>query len=357
MNARIASPRHRASASAVKPRRRATDAFDSVLRNTFGIRRLRPGQRDVIDSVLSGADTFALMPTGAGKSLCYQLPAMQLPGMVLVVSPLISLMRDQLAKLEELGIPAVQVNSALNREQESAALDAIAGGRCRTIFATPERLTQREFIELLQRQKIGLFVVDEAHCVSQWGHDFRPAYLDLATAIRALGKPPVLALTATATEDVISDIVKQLGLSRPRIINTGIYRKNLRYSVVQVTSDKEKLEQLLELAGRHQGSGIIYTATVAAVEQLHAALAERGASVTLYHGRLNAKDRQHNQDQFMQGDARLMVATNAFGMGIDKPDIRFIIHYQMPANLEAYYQESGRAAAVFDRQPGAGAAA
>ena len=338
-----ASIRPRTSASTVRPRRRATDAFDSVLRTTFGIRRLRPGQRDVIDSVLSGADTFALMPTGAGKSLCYQLPALQLPGMVLVVSPLISLMRDQLAKLEEMGIPAVQVNSSLKREEETAALETIAAGRCRIVFATPERLTQQDFIELLQGQKIALFVVDEAHCVSQWGHDFRPAYLDLAAAIRALGKPPVLALTATATDDAIDDIVKQLGLARPRIINTGIYRNNLRYHVEQVTSDSEKQARLLALAGERQGSGIIYAATVTAVEELHAALAEQGASVTLYHGRLGAQERQQNQDRFMRGEARLMVATNAFGMGIDKPDIRFIIHYQMPANLEAYYQESGRA--------------
>lgn len=332
-----------APTSPAKLRRRATDMFTPILRKTFGIDRLRPGQRDVLDAVLSGADTFALMPTGAGKSLCYQLPALQLRGLVLVVSPLISLMRDQLAKLDEMGIPAVQVNSSLNREEEGAALDAIAQGRCRIVFATPERLTQQEFIALLRQQKMALFVVDEAHCVSQWGHDFRPAYLDLATAIRALGKPPVLALTATATEEAIADIVKQLGLSRPRIINTGIYRRNLLYTVTQVTSDAEKLSQLLETAMRQSGSGIIYTATVAAVEELHAALAGRGESVTLYHGRLGAKERQANQDQFMQGEKRLMVATNAFGMGIDKADIRFIIHYQMPANLEAYYQESGRA--------------
>jgi ATP-dependent DNA helicase RecQ len=332
-----------APASPAKLRRRATDVFTPILRKTFGINRLRPGQRDVIDSVLSGADTFALMPTGAGKSLCYQLPALQLRGLVLVVSPLISLMRDQLAKLEEMAIPAVQVNSSLNREEEAAALEGIAQGRCRIVFATPERLTQQEFIALLRQQKIALFVVDEAHCVSQWGHDFRPAYLDLAAAIRALGTPPVLALTATATEEAIADIVKQLGLSRPRIINTGIYRKNLRYSVTQVTSDTEKLSQLLDTAMHQPGPGIIYTATVAAVEALHAALAERGENVTLYHGRLGAKERQANQDQFMRGEKRLMVATNAFGMGIDKADIRFIVHYQMPANLEAYYQESGRA--------------
>jgi ATP-dependent DNA helicase RecQ len=317
--------------------------LDSLLRNTFGLRRLRPGQREVISSVLAGTDTLAIMPTGAGKSLCYQLPALCLSGMVVVVSPLISLMRDQHAKLEELGIAAVQLNSAIARDEEQAGLEAIAAGHCRIVFATPERLTHAEFLDVLRSQRIALFVVDEAHCISQWGHDFRPAYLELSSAIQALGHPPVLALTATATEQAEQDIVRQLAMRRPRIVDTGIYRDNLVYSVVQATSESERLAELLRLVAGQQGPGIVYCATVAAVEQVHAALAERGESVTLYHGRLPAKDRQQNQDGFMEGDTRVMVATNAFGMGIDKADIRFIIHFQMPGNLEAYYQESGRA--------------
>ncbi|MBK4736365.1 RecQ family ATP-dependent DNA helicase [Noviherbaspirillum pedocola] len=317
--------------------------LDTLLRNTFGLRRLRPGQREVISSVLGGTDTFAMMPTGGGKSLCYQLPALCLSGMVIVVSPLISLMRDQHAKLVELGIAAVQLNSAIPREEEEAGLAAIASGRCRIAFATPERLTHPEFLDVLRSQTIALFVVDEAHCVSQWGHDFRPAYLELSAAIEALGHPPVLALTATATEEAAQDIVRQLGMRRPRIVDTGIYRDNLVYEVVQVTSEDERLAELLRAVDAQGGSGIVYCATVAAVEAVHAALAERGASVSLYHGRLSAKDRQQNQDRFMEGATRVMVATNAFGMGIDKADIRFIIHFQMPGTLEAYYQESGRA--------------
>jgi ATP-dependent DNA helicase RecQ len=317
--------------------------LDALLRNTFGLRRLRPGQREVISSVLGGADTFAIMPTGGGKSLCYQLPALCLSGMVVVVSPLISLMRDQHAKLEELGIAAVQLNSAIAREEEEAGLAAIAEGRCRIVFATPERLTHADFLDVLRRQRIALFVVDEAHCVSQWGHDFRPAYLELSNAIEALGHPPVLALTATATEQAARDIVQQLGMRKPRVVDTGIYRDNLIHEVVQVTSEEERLAELLRAVAAQRGPGIVYCATVAAVEAVHAALAERGENVALYHGRLPAKDRQENQDRFMEGERRVMVATNAFGMGIDKADIRFIIHYQMPGTLEAYYQESGRA--------------
>ena len=314
-----------------------------LLRSVFGIARLRPGQQEVIDSVLAGRDTLAIMPTGSGKSLCYQLPAALLPGATLVVSPLISLMKDQLEKLHALGITAVQLNSSLPRAEEDAAIARIAQRGRLIIFCTPERLASPAFLSLLAGAPPSLVVIDEAHCISQWGHDFRPAYLDIAAALRALGRPPVLALTATATGEVMADIDTQLEARKLHVINTGIYRANLRYRVIQVTNVAEKQDSVLRLLRETAGVGIVYAATVKAVEDLAARLAELGESVTCYHGKLAARDRQHNQDLFMNGERRIMVATNAFGMGIDKPDTRFVIHLQVPANLEAYYQESGRA--------------
>jgi ATP-dependent DNA helicase RecQ len=314
-----------------------------LLHTVFGIEHLRDGQQRVIDSVLDGKDTLAIMPTGSGKSLCYQISARILDGMTIVVSPLISLMKDQLEKLGELGIHAEQVNSSLSAEEERAALAAIGEGRCEIVFCTPERLSMPAFVDVLKAVNIDLVVVDEAHCISQWGHDFRPAYLEMAGAIEALGRPPVLALTATATEDVIDDIGRQLNRPRMNVINTGIYRPNLQYAVVQVTNPDEKLQEALRLVRETRGTGIVYAATVKAAEEMHALLEEAGESVTLYHGKLAAGERKANQDLFMNGERRVMVATNAFGMGIDKPDTRFVIHLQIPANLEAYYQESGRA--------------
>ncbi|KFI06875.1 ATP-dependent DNA helicase RecQ [Massilia sp. BSC265] len=313
-----------------------------LLRSTFGIDQLREGQQRVIDSVLDGKDTLAIMPTGGGKSLCYQIPAKMLEGITIVVSPLISLMKDQLEKLEELGIRSVQVNSSLNAEEEAAAIEAIAGEACEIVFCTPERLVSPEFIDVLKGVTLDIVVVDEAHCISQWGHDFRPAYIGLSAALDALGKPPVLALTATATEDVMADIGKQLG-RKLNVINTGIYRPNLHYSVVQVTNPQEKLTQALKLVQETEGIGIVYAATVKVAEEMLAVLEEAGESVTIYHGKLAASERKQNQDMFMNGERRVMVATNAFGMGIDKSDTRFVIHLQIPANLESYYQESGRA--------------
>jgi ATP-dependent DNA helicase RecQ len=315
----------------------------SLLRNVFGVDKLRAGQQAVIDSVLEGRDTLAIMPTGSGKSLCYQIPASILPGTTVVVSPLISLMKDQLESLEEIGIGAAQVNSSLSRGEELEALDSIRSSHSRIVFCTPERLATEEFLDVLKATEISLLVVDEAHCISQWGHDFRPAYLEIGAAIAALGKPPVLALTATATEDVIEDIARQLGAPRIKVINTGIYRPNLHYRVQQVTNPQEKTEQALQLVRETQGVGIVYAATVKAAQELHALLEEAGESVAIYHGKLSARERKENQDLFMNGERRVMVATNAFGMGIDKPDTRFVIHLQVPANLEAYYQESGRA--------------
>ncbi|UVW27759.1 ATP-dependent DNA helicase RecQ [Massilia sp. H6] len=313
-----------------------------LLRSTFGIEQLRDGQQRIIDSVLDGHDTLAIMPTGGGKSLCYQIPAKMLKGITIVVSPLISLMKDQLEKLEELGIRSVQVNSTLNAEEEAAALAAIATESCEIVFCTPERLVSPEFIALLKTITLDIVVIDEAHCISQWGHDFRTAYIGLGAVIDALGKPPVLALTATATEDVIADIGKQLG-RKMNVINTGIYRPNLHYSVVQVTNMQEKYAQARKLVQDSEGVGIVYAATVKVAEEMLAVLEEAGESVTIYHGKLAAGQRKLNQDMFMRGERRVMVATNAFGMGIDKPDTRFVIHLQIPANLEAYYQESGRA--------------
>jgi ATP-dependent DNA helicase RecQ len=319
------------------------NAIRNLLTTVFGIERLRDGQQRVIDSVLDGKDTLAIMPTGSGKSLCYQIPARLLGGMTIVVSPLISLMKDQLGKLEEMGVRAVQVNSSLNAEEERTALAAIAEARCEIVFCTPERLTQAGFVELLKTVHVALVAVDEAHCISQWGHDFRPAYLEMAGAIEALGRPPVLALTATATEEVIEDIGRQLNRARMHVVNTGVYRPNLRYGVVQVTNPDQKLQEALRLVRETPGTGIVYAATVKAAEELHVLLEAAGESVTLYHGKLASSERKANQDLFMQGAKRVMVATNAFGMGIDKPDTRFVIHLQIPANLEAYYQESGRA--------------
>lgn len=314
-----------------------------LLHTVFGIEHLRDGQQRVIDSVLDGKDTLAIMPTGSGKSLCYQIPARVLGGMTIVVSPLISLMQDQLAKLEELGVRAVQVNSSLGAEEERASLAAIAEERCEIVFCTPERLSHPEFVALLKGVKVALVAVDEAHCISQWGHDFRPAYLEMAGAIEAIGRPPVLALTATATEDVIDDIGRQLNRARMNVINTGVYRPNLRYGVVQVTNHEEKLQQALRLVRETAGVGIVYAATVKAAEEFYALLEEAGESAALYHGKLPSAERKASQEAFMRDERRVMVATNAFGMGIDKPDTRFVIHLQIPANLEAYYQESGRA--------------
>ncbi len=320
-----------------------TRLIGGLLRRVFGVEQLRPGQRQVIDSVLEGKNTLAIMPTGSGKSLCYQIPASILPGTTIVVSPLISLMQDQLDKLEQIGIAAAQVNSTLSRAEELDALDSIRRRASDIVFCTPERLVSPDFLALLQEVQIDLVVIDEAHCISQWGHDFRPAYLGIGAAIAALGRPPLLALTATATEDAIADIGRQLGMPGMNVINTGVYRPNLHYRVVQSTNHDEKFAQALELVQRSRGVGIVYAATVKAAEQMHALLDEAGESVTLYHGKLPAQQRRQNQDAFMNGDCRVMVATNAFGMGIDKSDTRFVIHLQVPANLEAYYQEAGRA--------------
>jgi len=319
------------------------EAVRRSLRETFGLTRLYDGQQEVISRVLDGEDALAIMPTGAGKSLCYQLPALHLQGATVVVSPLISLMKDQADKLEKAGVPVEQLNSAQPKREQSASMERIAEAEAAIVFATPERLTDPAFVETVARHRVALFVVDEAHCISQWGHDFCPAYLELARALKTLGNPPVLALTATALPDVIEDIRQQLGRPRMHVVNTGIYRPNLRFEVMQATREEGKVEALQQALSRTEGCGIVYTATVKACEEVHGVLAGVGESVACYHGKLGAAERRNNQDRFMRGEVRVMIATNAFGMGIDKPDVRFVVHYQMPGSLESYYQEAGRA--------------
>ena len=314
-----------------------------TLRETFGLAKLRPGQAEVIRSVLEGHNTLAIMPTGAGKSLCYQLPSLHLPGTTVVVSPLISLMKDQVDKLEDAGIEAAQLNSALTTEEHEENLEQIKTDKSDFIFLTPERFTDHKFLAELRQRDVNFVVIDEVHCISEWGHDFRPAFLSLGAAVKTLGSPPVLALTATATPDVTADIEKQLDLGKLRVVKTGIYRPNLHFEVKRVTNEREKHEELIRILNKHDGAGIIYATTVKTVDALTDWLKGFDFKVDKYHGRMKASDRKQNQDAFMNDELKAIVATNAFGMGIDKSDIRFVVHYQMPGSLEAYYQEAGRA--------------
>jgi ATP-dependent DNA helicase RecQ len=340
-------PARSANARRARPARDPLTAARRIARERFGVDALRDAQEAVIARVLAGRHTLAVMPTGAGKSLTYQVPALLLPGVTLVISPLIALMQDQAGKLDDAGVSNAALNSTLSRGDEREALQAIDEARHEIVFATPERLADPAFIARMKTQTIDRLVVDEAHCISHWGHDFRPAFLEIGRARRELGTPPVLALTATATEAVIEDIREQLGLDHLDVINSGVHRPNLQLAVRQVTSEAERSEAIVDAVRATPGAGIVYCATVRACNELADQLArvgERdGFAVTRYHGRLPARERRAQQDAFMAGQARIMVATSAFGMGIDKADLRFVVHYQMPGTLEAYAQEAGRA--------------
>jgi len=313
------------------------------LRAHFGFRRFRPGQAEAIESALRGRDVVVVMPTGSGKSICYQLPALELEGVTVVVSPLLSLMKDQADSLTNRGISVVEINGTLTPARRRELEAEIVAGKHEFVYTTPEQLANPEFRDLLRQQMIDLFVVDEAHCVSQWGHDFRPDYLSLSTVIENIGRPPVLALTASATPDVIDDICSQLSIPDAQIVHTGFYRDNLRLSVIPASGEIDKRLELAKVLAKSEGCGIIYAATVRAVEELTESLANKGIVAEGYHGRLSIKLRTDIQDRFMRGDLKVIVATNAFGLGIDKPDIRFVVHFQMPGSLEAFYQEFGRA--------------
>ncbi len=313
------------------------------IREYFGFRRFRPGQADAIHSALAQRDTLVVMPTGSGKSLCFQLTALTLEGITVVVTPLISLMKDQVDHLFANGVWAVGINSTLSTAELAAAEGDIAQGLASIVYVTPERLADPAFRQKLRTRKVELFVVDEAHCVSQWGHDFRPDYLGLRDAVDDLGSPPVMALTATATPDVMDDILAQLRMTDAEVVHTGFYRPNLELNVVHARGEADKRERVVEHLLKTDGTGIIYSATIKAVEQLTEFLRAFGLEVDCYHGRLPARRRAEAQDRFMADEFKALVATNAFGLGIDKPDIRFVLHYHLPATTEAFYQEFGRA--------------
>ena len=318
-----------------------TDAL-KILKQYFGYDAFRPGQAELIGSLLAGRDAVGIMPTGAGKSLCYQVPALLLPGLTLVISPLISLMKDQVGALAEAGVPAAYLNSSLTQAQQSTVLRRAAEGQYKLLYIAPERLNAPGFVEFAHRTCISMVAVDEAHCISQWGQDFRPSYLRILDFLVLLPERPVLgAFTATATADVREDIVRLLALHDPFLLTTGFDRENLYFEVRRPSSKPAALKQLLY--DRRGQSGIIYCSTRKATEEIFGLLLDWGFEAACYHAGLDPESRRKNQDDFLFDRKTVMVATNAFGMGIDKSNVSFVIHYNMPKNMESYYQEAGRA--------------
>ena len=322
-----------------KPMTRALSFMERV----FGFRQFRPGQREILEAVLAGKDALVIMPTGGGKSLCYQVPAFLRTGITLVISPLIALMKDQVDSLGVLDLPVTAIHSLMGLKEQEKALNQIATGKIKLVYASPERLRNRLFIESVKQTTVSMVAVDEAHCISQWGHDFRPDYLRISQAFDRLGRPQTIALTATATDKVQADIIEHLGLRAPEQFITGFDRRNLFWEVLQTRGEKEKLAVITERIAGLPGAAIIYTGTRKKVERIVENLHQKRIKAEAYHAGLDEAERIRVQERFMEGRCDLVVATNAFGMGIDRSDIRMVAHHTFPGTIEAYYQEGGRA--------------
>lgn len=315
-----------------------------LLKIHYGYESFLPGQEKAIDNILLHKDTVVVLPTGGGKSLIFQLPALILEGITIVISPLIALMKDQVDSLDRVGIPATFINSSISTQETTNRLEALRKGRYKIVYIAPERFYNQEFLRELKSIKVSLFAIDEAHCVSQWGHDFRPSYLRLKDAIKLVGSPTVVALTATATPEVRDDIVKQLNLKDSDLVITGFARPNLQFAVVPSASG-QKIENIVNVLTTNSdlGSGIIYVGTRAKADEILEVLVNNDIKAVSYHAGMDSESRNWVQEQFIKGEAQVVVATNAFGLGINKKDVRFVIHHDLPGTIEAYYQEAGRA--------------
>src|SRR6266702_173678 len=314
----------------------------ATLHSVFGFRSFRPLQELIIVGLIGGGDAFVLMPTGGGKSLCYQLPALHRPGVAIVVSPLISLMKDQVDSLRANGVAAALYNSSLGESESRQVLAELHGGKLDLLYVAPERLMSEAFLARLAELPVALFAVDEAHCVSQWGHDFRPEYVQLGRLRRLFPQVPLVALTATADAQTRGDIVRQLGLEAAPCFVAGFDRPNIRYTVTEKAKPLHQLRAFLKERGEGD-AGIVYALSRKRVEEVAARLAEAGFRAAPYHAGLPDLERQRVQEAFQKDDLQIVVATVAFGMGIDKPNVRFVVHYDLPRNVESYYQETGRA--------------
>ncbi|EKO78379.1 MULTISPECIES: RecQ family ATP-dependent DNA helicase [Leptospira] len=317
----------------------------SQLKTVFGITTFRSSQEGIISDVLSGRNCLVVMPTGMGKSICYQLPSLALDGLTVVISPLIALMQDQVSKLKRLGIDAGYINSSLSKQERLRCYLDLKEGRYKIVYVSPERFRKKEFIDSLRVRKVSLLAIDEAHCISQWGHDFRPDYTKIAEFRDILGKPTMIALTATATLEIQKDIVFQMGLqeSEVRVYNEGICRPNLFLDVRTFVDEPSKSDSILELLKKQKGSTIVYFNLIRNLEKFGEKLDVQKIPHEIYHGRLSPERRKKVQNRFLESEDTILLATNAFGMGVDKPNIRTIIHAELPSSLEGYYQEIGRA--------------